>query len=585
MITQADIKKYVFENKRHQSFDKTVEISEHLRFHMDGFEYDYVNPSFNQGQNKVFDRLIAFRRPSESPVILNYRKIIYRSITEEPMFKVQSSLKKIVKSEDWKVDYSQSETPNSIPTEEQLEVYAEKKFPKFGSVTGWIYSIGLKEMLRDPNGIFVVMAKDVPSNEFREPEIRFIPSERVYDWTDEHIVYRTDRMVTFTRGDGKLDRSHTLIVITKEKISEWEQTGDKTFKENILITHNFGEFPAVRAGGSIREEVDGWPIFDSFLKPMLPRLDEAAREYSDLQAEIVQHIFSSMWYIAAQDCRQCAGTGQIKKAGKMTVCGKCNGDGSIPKGPYKDFVVQKQGIGEEKIVTPPAGYIEKQTDIAKLQDERVDKHIFKALSALNMQFLDQTPLNQSGKAKEVDRDELNTFVFGIAYHLVGMILNPIYRFIVNYRYTIIETNREKLLPRINVPERFDILSPDNLMSQIQEATTAKVDPSIVTELMLDFINKKFKESPEIRKKLKAITDIDPFPGVDNVSVSEMLLSGAIGKQDAVMSIYMESFFNELMEADSEFLDKAREEQRKEIQKLATAKMAEIKPEPPPPIEE
>ena len=578
MIDQAQIKEYAFANKRHTYFDETINISDHLRFHMDGYEYEY----FKMNENSIFDKLIGARRPSEPAFTLNYRKSIYKAITEEPMFKVLSSLKKIIKSEDWKIDYSAAEKPKTIPADEQLEVYAEQNFPKFGSVEAWAYTIGLKEMLRDPNGIYVVMPKSkAAANEYLKPEISFIPSQRVYDWTDDHIVYRTERMVRYTNEKGDAFLEATIMVLTKEKITEWVRTGEKSWREDLLITHNFNEFPAVKAGGMIKEVVDGWPIYDSFLKPMLPRLDEAAREYSDLQAEVVQHIFSTMWYIESQDCKQCAGTGSIKKAGKMVACGKCNGEGAIPKGPYKDFVVKKQGIGEEKVVTPPAGYIEKQTDIAKLQDERVDKHIVKALSALNMQFLDQTPLNQSGKAKEVDRDELNTFVYGVAFHLVSMILKPIYRFIVNYRYTIVDKNRDKLLPKINIPERFDLLSPNTLIEQINQAVTAKVDPSIITELQLDFISKKFKENPDVRLKLKTITDIDPFPGASNEEIGEMLLTGAISKQDAVMSIYIENFFNELMEQDGEFLHKERAEQRAAIKKLAKEKLSEIKPEPLP----
>lgn len=569
MITQAQIKEYAFKGKRHPSYEETVAISEHLRFHIDGFKYDPL--TFHEGIDLIFDRLIAFRRPSEPEVTLDYRKRIYVSITKEPMFKVISSLKKIVKSEDWKIDYSQVETPASIPATEQLEQYAEKNFPKYGSVVTWFSTIGLKEMLRDPNGLFVIMPKNVAANEFRRPEIFFVPSKQVYDWTDEHIVYRTDKVVPYKSKDGTIRSDFTIITLDLNTITEWTRTGDSAYTKEVLITHNFGEFPAVKAGGMIKEVVNNWPIYDSFLDPMLPQLDEAAREHSDLQAEVVQHIFSTMWYIETQECNQCAGTGKVSKAGNMTVCGKCKGEKVAPKGPYKDYVIKKQGIGEEQIPTPPAGYVEKQTDIVKLQDERVENHKTSALSSINMEFLAKTPLNQSGKAKEVDRDELNTFVHGVASHLVGIILNPFYRFIVNYRYTIIEKSREKLLPAIPVPERFDLLSPNNLISQIQEAVEGKVDPSIVTELQLDFINKKFKESPTIRKKLRLITNIDPFPGNSNSEVSDMLLSGSIGKDDAVLSIYIESFVNELIEQDKEFLDKPRKEQRIEIEKLSKIK--------------
>jgi hypothetical protein len=90
------------------------------------------------------------------------------------------------------------------------------------------------------------------------------------------------------------------------------------------------------------------------------------------------------------------------KEGVQSVCDKCE-NGTILKSPYKDFVVKKAAFDEQQVPTPPAGYIQKDVEIIKIQDERIKNKIYNSLSALNMEFLAETPLNQSGKAKEVDR--------------------------------------------------------------------------------------------------------------------------------------------------------------------------------------
>ena len=567
MITIDQLKKYRFENIRHSAYDETKDIAEHLKFHIDGYVYDKFDPK----PNTWFQKLIDDRRPSETSHIQAYRREIYANVTQEPMFKVINSLKKIVKSEDWKIDYSQSLKPPKVKEDESFENYAENNFPDFNSIEAWAYSIGLKELIRDPNGIFIIKPQaEVKGNEFRKPTITFVPSEDIWDWTDEFIIYQSKKVKEWKSKSGDRFFDNMIIEITKNKIIEWTRTGDDTWKSDVS-SHDMDKFPIVKSGGMIKKMLDNFPIYDSFLSPMLPRLDEAAREYSDLQAEVVQHIFSTMWYIETQDCKQCNGTGKVRKDNQTIVCGKCKGEGAIPKSPYKDFVIKKEGFGEEKIPVPPAGYIQKPIEIVKIQDERVDKHIFRALSSINMEFLAQTPLNQSGKAKEVDRDELNNFVYGVAYHFVECVIKPIYKLIAEYRYKALINDWEKMLPAIPVPERFDLISQDTLIQQISAAKEGKVDPVIISELQIDFINKKFRDNPQVREKLKLIAAIDPFPGLTNEEVGDMVLSGVAKREDAILSVYIETFVNQLMEEDEKFLSLPRNEARNKLLELAKKK--------------
>ena len=60
------------------------------------------------------------------------------------------------------------------------------------------------------------------------------------------------------------------------------------------------------------------------------------------------------------------------------------------------------------------GYIQKQTEIAELQDKRINEMRYRALAAINMQFLEQLPVAQSGVSKAYDREETNNTFYGIA---------------------------------------------------------------------------------------------------------------------------------------------------------------------------
>ena len=169
-VNNALVDKHIKNGARHAAYDEAVDIMDHLSFHIDGFVFHAHDDDkkfdpmrhlrlmfldIHQRTNPYFKKLIDDRRPSESSTIKNYRRRIYASITKEPSFKVINSLNKIVRSEDWKVDYSKAEIPKKIKEGEGLEDYAEKNYPFFGSLTNWLFVFGIKKILGDPNGYIV----------------------------------------------------------------------------------------------------------------------------------------------------------------------------------------------------------------------------------------------------------------------------------------------------------------------------------------------------------------------------------------------------------------------------------------------
>jgi hypothetical protein len=158
---------------------------------------------------------------------------------------------------------------------------------------------------------------------------------------------------------------------------------------------------------------------ESRISSIVPKLNEAIREYSDLQAEIVMHIHSTMWSMQPQQCKTCRGIGNVPRENSAPVqCPACSGLGLAPLNPFEHLVLAPPRPGEPSIPTPPMGYVQKDTEIARLQQERIQQMIYDALSSINMEFLAEVPLSQSGTAKQVDREELNSFVHSIAEDVV-----------------------------------------------------------------------------------------------------------------------------------------------------------------------
>ncbi|PCJ57938.1 MAG: hypothetical protein COA65_08745 [Rhodospirillaceae bacterium] len=603
------VKKYIKNGARHAAYDDAVDVMDHLSFHIDGFKYHTPNEKFDPMKhlrlmhlehtrsNPYFNKLIDDRRPSESDTIQKYRRVIYASITKEPCFKVINSINKIVRSEDWKIDYSKSITPNKIKDGEQLEDYAEKNYPTFGSLTNWLFVFGIKKILGDPNGYMVIIPfEQVEDNEFKRPFVHYVPAiNMLFYKPDEIAIYRSNETGEFISKE-KVVRVPIFKIITKHGIWNVQQIDDENNFELIQIeVLELKELPVLLNGGVIKSLIDNIPLYDSFLTPMLPRMDEAAREYSDLQAEVVQHIHSTLWAFQGLDCQTCKGTGlKVVKGGKPVACGDCKGSGAMPVSPFKQMTLRQQGVDKQPLPTPPAGYITKDTEIVKIQDERIDNHIFRALASLNMEFLADTPLNQSGKAKEVDKEELNNFVFGVAFHIVNNILKKIYKLVVEYRYgsdsfEVPESEREKMLPTIQVPEHFDLLTENSLIEQLSKAKEANIDPTIINEMQTDLINKKFRDMPEVRDRLRISNEMNPFNTATIEEVADMEMSGLITKEDAVTSLYADYFVTKAIQKDDKFLEMDFNKQLETIRKMTEEKITQLdvlpkEPEVTPPTE-
>lgn len=575
-VNQEFLDPYIKRGKRYEAYDVTVDIANHLKFHIDGY---YVNDVSKQKENPYFKKLIDTRRPSESEHIKKYRREIYLPITKQPCFKVINSLKKIVKSSDWKIDFSKVEKPAKIREDEQLEVYTTKKFPFTYSVEGWFYNIGLKEILSDPNGLICTLpiSYEIDKTDFRKPYPYFISSDKVYDYKEgEYAVFES--YISYEYGENKT-KAFVIMVITKTDVFEVRKINSKgDYSITPVLKLTFDRLPVRRGGGIYKYIVDNSVIYDSFLSPILPGLDAAARESSDLDAEVVQHIFSTMWYYASQGCSTCSGTGKVIKEGKQIICGTCEGNGVISKSPYKDLVIKTPSIDEQSIKPPFAGYIEKNTEIVKIQDERIDSHIYKALSAINMEFLANTPLSQSGKAKEVDKDELNNFVYGVAYHSVENVIKPIYKDTNDIRVMDIglpESIKNNMVPMVPVPEKFEILSENYLQEQVVSAKQGNLDPMIISGLEMDFVSKKFEAMPEIKDSFKVVKLIDPLPDLSNEEIDNSVMNGTVLKSDAIIHKYKNFFVKKATIENEGFLYMELDKQIEIIKKYADEKILEL----------
>lgn len=561
-------------NTRHPNSRKCEELARKLEVHAKG-----LTPEL----------LINERRPNESEETKNYRKKIYVPITKKAIGKVITSLSKIRRSEDWNIQYDSDKVPSQVTEGNTLEDYCELNYPYFTSLTNWAFTELLKRSLIDANSVCAVVLKSVPDDntEYLKPEAEIFSSNQILDYVPgEYYALLSADVCTYKAGNNRIYEGKVYYILTDTQIARYEERAGKGLEQIFIYDHKIGEVPVRKVGGVFFERKNNDLIQESRIADMVPFLDEAAREYSDLQAEIVQHVHSEKYIYTNTECPVCKGTCVSKdkdENGNFKPCTNCGGRGKITGvSPYGVHLISATNIGETSLPTPPIGYINKNVEIPKLQDERIDAHIYKALSSINMEFLAETPLNQSGTAKEVDRDELNNFVNSIAEDIVS-VMDRVYYFICQYRYNVIvqdEQKRNAMIPVIPVPERFGLINSALLMNEISAAKNSKANPVLIKNMEIEYARKKYNSEPNVAYELEAVFELDPFYGHEQSDKMTMMSNGGISELDYIISCNIVQFVQRAVKENEDFLKmkfaekkKIITEYAKEIKTLNSAKEA------------
>ena len=539
-ISPSFLEPYLMHNQRHEDYEDAVEMYEALEVHADG-EYP--------------GELIDQRRPAESDDIKNYRKKIFVPITKPVFTKVYNSLMKIRKSQDWMVQFP-AELPAVIAEDESPEKYLMYKMPRNGSITNWMFGVCFKQYLIDANAAVLTLPTnwEIAENQYYEPYPMIFNSEDVLDYK-EGLYY------VLKEHDEDL-----YWVIQPDVIQKFE-VKDFAVREVFQMVNTLGYIPVRHLYGMIIENYKDRALYESRISGIVPKLDEAVREYSDLQAEIVQHIHSTMWSMQPQQCGRCKGLGEIPKENSAPIkCPSCSGKGLLPLNPFEHLVLPAPRPGDPAIPTPPIGYVTKQTDIAKLQEERIRQHVYDALSAINMEFLADTPLSQSGVAKQVDREELYSFVHSIAEDVVRIMDEVIYD-ICAWRYQGVTNDIRALLPYIPVPERYDMLSGKVLVDELTSMVNAKVDPAIINAAQIELAGKKFNDS-EVKDLVVLKLKLDPFAGVPEENISLQRTFNAVRQNDLVIHSNINQFVTRALSEIDDFVNLPYNDQMSVMNKYA-----------------
>ena len=573
-FTPLELKNYFGEDMkyRHCFHMKSVEMADAMLVHADG---------------KYPCKLLDTRRPNEPLEVMEYRKSIFIPKTKPYFSKVMSSLQKIRRSSDWSIRY-EGKFPK-IQDGETLQDYCELYYPGFTSVTNWVFSVLLKKYLTDPNGVLFVYPKEagIEGNVYLKPTIQVIDSCHVIDYVaGDYAVLVNPAGCVWSNRQGNFP-GKSFYVVTTERITRYDQIdGRGTLSPVVDYEHGLGELPVYKIGATIADATADRVLYESRIVGIVPEFDEAIREYSDLQAAKVLHLYPERWEFTQNECMVCKGTGKRRNPQWYEGCGAAIPDtcacdnklchnGYVVAGPYSKMIIRQTNSieGQNPVPSPPAGFIEKDVKIIEVQGVSVDEHITNGLASINFEFIATTPLNQSGTAKEVDKDELNNTVHSIAEDLVRC-MDWCYWIIAKYRYAALYTDEQigEMLPHIAVPEKYDILSATHLETRLKTLKDGKVNPAIINATEVEYAGKAFNNDPAIRHMVQLVLGLDPLANIPEEDKMVRLSNRGINQLTYIISSNINEFVLRAIEEDAGFVDLERMEQMKVLVAYATEQM-------------
>lgn len=550
-------------------YERSIDMAEEILVHADG---------------KYPAKLIDERRPNEPLEVKDYRKKIFKSKTKAAFSKVNGSLMKIRRSQDWSIRFDDSDNFSRIIEGETLEDYTNVNYPFFTSLTNWIFTIALRKYLIDPNAVVFIypLSYEVPETEFIKPFGQVFDScDVLYFEPEDYAILRIKEGCVYYTTSGKPARGMSMYVINTEYIARYDQVSSKNFELKLNVPHGLAMLPVIKLKGILVDQVSNQFLYESRIAGMVPELDEALREYSDLQAGVVNHLYLERYEYTQTECKACKGSG-LRPNPRWTNDPGCEVEitcdaagcnhGYIVPGPFSKTILRPQTMmeGQAPAPWPPIGYVAKDVKILELQDDRVKAHIYDAYAAINFEFLADTPMSQSGVAKEVDRQELDNTCNAIAEDLVA-VMDSMYLIIARYRYQSLYTMDDiyAMLPTVNVPEKFDMLSTNVALKEVTDAKTAKVNPVLLSAMEIDYSGKRFNTEPEIRDMVTLVLTLDPLPNITDDDKMTRLSNKGITLETYIISSNIQSFVQNAIDSNNDFSGMKLEEQRKIL--LAYAK--------------
>lgn len=495
---------------------------------------------------KILNRV----RPREDPETKLYRLQSYEPITKSTADKALSIIAKIFNPSLYTIRFDDANEKADM-----LEDYANENYPYCGSVINYVHEVGLRKMIADPNGVFVVKPSSYPEDQ----STRIEPIIKIYG--SKNIWYKDlESYLVFIRCESVKD----ILVYYFEWYDEESIIEFRAFVTNPtalvieeLIKYNTGFLPVWELKGNTEVQDNGIEIHKSFFEPAISFWNKAINHESDLDGAYINHMHPIRTELTTE-CdfvldRQRCNNGYITNAlsGERSICPVCSGTGyKSVKSPFGVYRIDPSTINKDggNSGLKAVEYITVPTEPTKMLEQRIELLLEKGLYALNMDVVNKIGENQSGKAKVIDRGELYDFLYKIASVVFDTHLTNIYHYFNLYMFGVETLNpgqgKEELNsiePEIAKPTMFDITTAVEMIAEYKNSKDAGINPTYLKVKQIQINSKEFASDEDLKDYLNLVLKCDPLPQISEDQIIANSLEGWYMTYDPIIHANIERF--------------------------------------------
>ena len=455
------------------------------------------------------EELISKRRPNEPLEIQAYRQDNYRAITRGPFNQAVTNLVRTLNHSSVSITF-----PEDISAFLNDTNFHNKPFLSF------FESEITRKMIEMANGFLVWWPTNI-GDETQLIEMRPIivkPQDVVHFEIDEVFTFLSSEKSEVIYNNKPQMIGEVYYVILKEGLFKRVQIGKKTDNQFEYVEHYANPtgmiYPLVLGGDEVSGDVrksqkviaEDVQYFTSFFSSAVPFADECLVQFSDNQGTLVSCSFPIREMESIECPVQECTNGKIEGED----CTTCGGSGRVPihPSPYGAITrpVRQQNITNEISAAPGEDsikFLHASVDILEHGSNVWKDHYKMTKEALNLLFTD---VDQSGLAKEIDREDKVATLDKIGRHLYNYLIKNSIQYIHKFTYP----DKDWVPVQIILPSTFVPKTQTQIQEEVKTFREMSVPDSVLAPKMREMMRKTVNGDPLEMRIYDIASIIDPL---------------------------------------------------------------------------
>jgi uncharacterized protein YueI len=492
----------------------------------------------------MFDKVTKLY-PNEHPDSQQHCINSYESITKGSIWKAINNIVRVFNNSSYNIQISEK-------TKALIEEYQQSEGSLFSQfLEDWIkYAVAT-----DPNGICVIYPPEYTDDLYRYISYKDLKkvSEDVLIFTSEvESEAKTEMIDTeyakeiffdfdYEIAPGTPNVRHTMVktynrrlekkyvnevfhVFTKTHFVRFykDNPGDKEFKYDYYKHPKELETLPYFENGGVEVEQD---IYESFVHPFVPFGNLALMAHRNHRAVDLMFSYPRMSEVQ-QPCDECHGKGETQCPNGWEKCKTCKGSKYITiQSPYKTYrKVQDSFDTDGKVFsTPSVEYYSPDSAILDYSKNQWKDYLGQAEEAVFVQQKTDTGNVEAAKSKEIDREELYSWLSNISKVLYGN-LQMFLQYVENY------VNPSPIKVSVEQPYSFAILTESEAFGALGLMLQSSAPVLLKANQIDNFVNKFTSESSPVKRALHILKKYDLLLYYSDGAVTNLKGQGAISSK-------------------------------------------------------